>query len=140
MLCLLRCCTQAACLAQYYAANNEADSAQLSMPQICNDPQLSQKCSRSFAQKAVRDSLEAAHVANLVINHHWQVPGKAEADMAAEWSGLGEAVEVAQGKGKADWLIQVDRDLLFFLQNNSQNAYRAQVTQQGSSNRHGRRC
>lgn len=63
-----------------------------------------------------------AHVADLIVHKNGQFTGHTQIDMAAEWCGLGKAVQVAQCKRQADWFLEVNVDLVLLLQGSDSRA------------------
>ena len=55
------------------------------------------------------------HVCYAVLHHDRQLLGHADGDRGGQRRGLGEGVEVAQGKGQHDRLVQVDDGALLRL-------------------------
>lgn len=72
-------------------------------------------------------SPQVSHVTDLVVHQDWQLTCHAEADMTAEWCGLGKAVEVAECKCQAHWLLEVNRYLILLLQDRNSSSNRSDV-------------
>merc|ERR1712167_506277 len=58
---------------------------------------------------------KVAHLSHTVLSREWNLFGQTQCYCLGHWCGLGEKVEVAQGKGQRNRFLKVNQSLLLLL-------------------------